>query len=103
MLLNDNSYFGHSNFLNEIPTAVILPDVNDLAAQIAKFMGPTWGATWVLSAPDGPYVGPMNVAIRECTLCQVFFFSVVACIMVSIVAIYNGRFLQQIQNHLIVA
>ena len=28
-------------------------------AQIAKFMGPTW----VLSAPDGPHVGPMNLAI----------------------------------------
>ena len=28
--------------------------------QIAKFMGPTW----VLSAPDGPHVGPMNLAIR---------------------------------------
>ena len=28
--------------------------------QIAKFMGPTW----VLSAPDGPHVGPMNLVIR---------------------------------------
>ena len=27
-------------------------------------MGPTWGTTWVLSAPDGPHVGPMNLAIR---------------------------------------
>ena len=26
---------------------------------IARFMGPTW----VLSAPDGPHVGPMNLAI----------------------------------------
>ena len=24
------------------------------------------GPTWVLSAPDGPHVGPMNLAIREC-------------------------------------
>ena len=23
------------------------------------------GPTWVLSAPDGPHVGPMNLAIRE--------------------------------------
>ena len=23
------------------------------------------GPTWVLSAPDGPHVGPMNFAIRE--------------------------------------
>ena len=26
------------------------------------------GPTWVLSAPDGPHVGPMNLAIRECKL-----------------------------------
>ena len=32
-----------------------------LSTQIAKYMGPTW----VLSAPDGPHVGPMNLAIRE--------------------------------------
>ena len=24
------------------------------------------GPTWVLSAPDGPHVGPMNLAIRDC-------------------------------------
>ena len=23
------------------------------------------GPTWVLSAPDGPRVGPMNIAIRD--------------------------------------
>ena len=34
-------------------------------AQIAKFHGANMGPTWVLSAPDGPYVGPMNLAIRE--------------------------------------
>ena len=28
--------------------------------QIARLMGPTW----VLSAPDGPHVGPMNLDIR---------------------------------------
>ena len=26
------------------------------------------GPTWVLSAPDGPHVGPMNLAIRESNL-----------------------------------
>ena len=31
-------------------------------SQIAKFMGPTW----VLSAPAGPHVYPMNVAFRAC-------------------------------------
>ena len=31
-------------------------------------MGPTWVLSahlWVLSAPDGPHVGPMNFAIRD--------------------------------------
>ena len=32
-------------------------------AQRAKFMGPM-RPTWVLSAPSGPHVGPMNLAIR---------------------------------------
>ena len=31
--------------------------------QIAKFMGANMGPTWVLSATDGPHVGPMNLAI----------------------------------------
>ena len=26
------------------------------------------GPTWVLSAPDGPHVGPMNLPIRVCIL-----------------------------------
>ena len=33
-------------------------------AQIAKSMGANMGLTWVLSAPDGPHVGNMNLAIR---------------------------------------
>ena len=36
---------------------------NDIITQIARFMGPTWGSM-VLSAPDGPHVGPMNLVIR---------------------------------------
>ena len=31
----------------------------------SKVHGTNMGATWVLSAPDGPHVGPMNLAIRE--------------------------------------
>ena len=27
------------------------------------------GPTWVLSAPDGPHVGPMNLAIRDPSAC----------------------------------
>ena len=30
----------------------------------SKVHGANMGPTWVLSAPDGPHVGPMNVAIR---------------------------------------
>ena len=29
----------------------------------SKFHGANMGPTWVLSAPDGPHVGPMNLAI----------------------------------------
>ena len=31
----------------------------------SKVNGANMGPTWVLSAPDGPHVGPMNAAIRE--------------------------------------
>ena len=33
-------------------------------SQIAKFMGPTWGPPGSCRPPDGPHVGPMNLAIR---------------------------------------
>ena len=32
--------------------------------QIARFMGANMGPTWVLSAPCGPHVGPINHALR---------------------------------------
>ena len=31
---------------------------------IFKVHGANMGPTWVLSSPDGPHVGPMNLAIR---------------------------------------
>ena len=31
----------------------------------SKVHGANMGPTWDLSAPDGPHVGPMNLAIRE--------------------------------------
>ena len=31
----------------------------------SKVYGANMGPTWVLSAPDGPHVGPMNLGIRE--------------------------------------
>ena len=33
----------------------------------SKVRGANMGPTWVLSAPDGPHVGPMNLAIRDLT------------------------------------
>ena len=30
-----------------------------------KVHGANVGPTWVLSAPDGPHLGPMNIAIRD--------------------------------------
>ena len=30
----------------------------------SKIHGANMGPTWILSAPDGPYVGPMNLAIK---------------------------------------
>ena len=32
----------------------------------SKVQGVNMGTTWVLPAPDGPHVGPMNLSIREC-------------------------------------
>ena len=34
----------------------------------SKFHGAHMGSTWVLSAPDGPYVGPINLALRDTML-----------------------------------
>ena len=31
----------------------------------SKIRGANIGPTWVLLAPDGPHVGPMNLAIRD--------------------------------------
>ena len=35
-----------------------------IAVPDSKVHGANMGPTWVLSAPDGPHVGPMNLAIR---------------------------------------
>ena len=34
----------------------------------SKVHGVNMGPTWVLSAPDGPHVGPMNLAVRDFTM-----------------------------------
>ena len=35
----------------------------------SKVHGTNMGPTWVLSAPDGPHVGPMNLVTRDVVLC----------------------------------
>ena len=35
----------------------------------SKVLGATMGPTWVMLAPDGSHVGPMNLAIME-TFCD---------------------------------
>ena len=47
----------------------ILPVVrrNSMLIPDSKVYGANIGPTWVLSAPDGPLVGPMNLAIRDLT------------------------------------
>ena len=47
----------YSNRLWEIHTSKNY--LRTTTTQIARFTGPTW----VLSAPDGPHIGPMNLAI----------------------------------------
>ena len=44
----------------------LLYDCNAMCnIQDSKFHGANMGPTWVLSAQDGPHVGPMNLAIRD--------------------------------------
>ena len=43
--------------LNSTNKIYITPDI--------KVHGAFMGHTWVLSVPDGPNVGPMNLAIRD--------------------------------------
>ena len=39
----------------------------------SMLLGANMGPTWVLSAPDGSHVGPMNLAIRDMTIPVQFF------------------------------
>ena len=39
----------------------------------SKFHGANMGPIWVLSAPDGPHVGPMNLAIRLASPLQAIY------------------------------
>ena len=37
----------------------------DITIPDSKVHGTNMGPIWVLSAPDGPHVGPMNIAIKD--------------------------------------
>ena len=39
----------------------------------SKVHGTNIGHIWVLSAPDGPHIGPMNLVIRVCARVSVLF------------------------------
>ena len=41
-----------------------IANLQDMSYPDSKVHGANMGPTWVLSAPDGPHVGPMNLAIR---------------------------------------
>ena len=43
----------------------------------SKVYAANMGPTWVLSAPDGPHVGPMNLAIRVVVVVVVVMIVVV--------------------------
>ena len=47
----------------------------------SKVHGANMGPTWVLSAPDGPHVGPMNLAIRGVLETKCLCVLGVACIL----------------------
>ena len=40
---------------------------SDIIIRESKVHGANMGPTWVLTAPDGPHFGPMNLAIRDMT------------------------------------
>ena len=56
-----------------------------MTTQIAIFIGTHMGPTWVLSAPGGPHVGPMNLAIKEPSLAHKNWYILTPCIVYPII------------------
>ena len=52
------------NILSNVTAYKGLDNDRDEHYPDSKVHGANMGPTWVLSAPDGPHVGPMNLAIR---------------------------------------
>ena len=53
----------------------------------SKVHGANMGPTWGLSTPDGPHVGPMNLAIREihkisCDSLKDVVLNVIECLLI---------------------
>ena len=59
-----DSLYINQNILKSI--SALRGDNADWQGQVpdSKVHGANMGPTWVLSAPDGPHVGPLNLAIR---------------------------------------
>ena len=63
-MMEQNKLVQRQNISHGISQYPGIEDMAEVNTQISRFMGPTWG----LSAPDGPHVGPMNLAIRVYTI-----------------------------------
>ena len=63
------SYPGRNSIANalELRPSCTNPSISGYAVTSpdSKVHGTNMGPTWVLSAPDGPHIGPMNLAIRQ--------------------------------------
>ena len=46
-------------------SSVVVQEYSERTGPDSKVHGANMGPTRVLSSPDGPHVGPMNLAIRE--------------------------------------
>ena len=75
LLPNDQKYLASRNWLSKLSNWLSKLSSCHTSNQItfqeltridpdSKVHGANMGPTWVLSAPDGPHVGPMNLAIR---------------------------------------
>ena len=59
--MHDKSYDSSRQYSSKV--SINLSPVNDKPD--SKVHGANMGPTWVLSVPDGPNIGPMNLAFRE--------------------------------------
>ena len=66
-----------------------------------KVHGTNMGPTWVLSAPDGPHVGPINLAIREFSRHQCYTYrGPNPCILVAADIQTNTLLTAEIKHHI---